>query len=321
MVSRCFALCLSIVTTNPILHIRTAVFIYVYNNTGEIDKSTWGEVDYTSLLDGIWRTIGIHSHHQQLCENYVQLAALIAKTKVGEARRTWRAIGMSTLIRPFNLWAIERVRAREKDEEKRKKLKRVEGASRIELLSEFVSRLLLEEMKEARDNTSPEQYTKILDSIRETKNKASQKEKDDFVLGIQRAVKKATALKPKAMENVRGFNRTSTMLGKIALSKLTKAKGLEHLIDAEFRARNIFTMRKFVKEFGEEASLDEITIKDKKKWIKKHEAKIISEDNTQLTLEEAEKEASDIKPLSKELNDYMRAEIGEETTTEPNMGL
>ena len=101
---------------------------------------------------------------------------------------------MSTLIRPFNLWAIERVRAREKDEEKRKKLKRVEGASRIELLSEFVSRLLLEEMKEARDNTSPEQYTKILDSIRETKNKASQKEKDDFVLGIQRAVKKETAL-------------------------------------------------------------------------------------------------------------------------------
>ena len=187
MVSRCFALCLSIVTTNPILHIRT-VFIYVYNNTGEIDKSTWGEVDYTSLLDGIWRTIGIHSHHQQLCENYVQLAALIAKTKVGEARRTWRAIGMSTLIRPFNLWAIERVRAREKDEEKRKKLKRVEGASRIELLSEFVSRLVLKEMKEARDNTAPEQYAKYVESIRKTKNKASQKEKDDFVLGIQRAV-------------------------------------------------------------------------------------------------------------------------------------
>ena len=228
---------------------------------------------------------------------------------------------MSTLIRPFNLWAIERVRAREKDEEKRKKLKRVEGASRIELLSEFVDMLVLKEMKEARDNTAPEQYTKILDSIRKTKNKASQKEKDDFVLGIQRAVKKATALKPKAMEKVRGFNRTSTMLGKIALSKLTKAKGLEHLIDAEFRARNIFTMRKFVEEFGEEASLDEITIKDKKKWIKKHEAKIISEDNTQLTLEEAEKDASDIKPLSKELKDYMRAEIGEETTTEQNMGL
>ena len=121
--------------------------------------------------------------------------------------------------------------------------------------------------------------------------------------------------------NVSSFAKLSISFGKIALSKLTKAKGLEHLIDAEFRARNIFTMRKFVEEFGEEASLDEITIKDKKKWIKRHEAKIISENNTLLTLEEAEKDASDIKPLSKELKDYMRAEIGEETTTEQNMGL
>ena len=54
-----------------------------------IDKSTWGDVDYEPLLDGIWKDIGIHSHHQQRCENYVQMSALIAKTLVGEARITW----------------------------------------------------------------------------------------------------------------------------------------------------------------------------------------------------------------------------------------
>lgn len=55
-----------------------------------IDESTWGNVDYKPLIDGIWRHIGIIPHHSQRCENYVQLAALVSKTLVGEARRTWR---------------------------------------------------------------------------------------------------------------------------------------------------------------------------------------------------------------------------------------
>ena len=48
-----------------------------YYFTGKIDKSTWGDDhDYEGLLIGIWRCIGVHSHHQQRCENHVQMAAI-----------------------------------------------------------------------------------------------------------------------------------------------------------------------------------------------------------------------------------------------------
>ena len=105
-------------------------YISLYK-TGSIDKSTWGDVDYTPFVEGIWRKVAIHAHHQQRCENYVQMAALIAKTLVGEARRTWRAIAVSTIIRRFNLWALDKVRSEEKDLEKRKKIKRVSGSKRL----------------------------------------------------------------------------------------------------------------------------------------------------------------------------------------------
>ena len=74
------------------------LFIIQYT-IGDEDRKTWEGVDYTSLVDGIWRTISIHAHHQQRCENFVQMSALIARTMVGEARRTWRAIAISATIK------------------------------------------------------------------------------------------------------------------------------------------------------------------------------------------------------------------------------
>ena len=71
--------------------------------TGSIDKSTWAGEDFEPLLNGVWQDIVIHAMHQQRCENFVQMDALIAKTLVGEARRTWLAIAVSTIIRQFNL--------------------------------------------------------------------------------------------------------------------------------------------------------------------------------------------------------------------------
>ena len=67
--------------------------------TGSIDKSTWAGEDFEPLLNGVWQDIMPHAMHQQQCENFVQMAALIAKTLVGEARRTWQAIAVSTIIR------------------------------------------------------------------------------------------------------------------------------------------------------------------------------------------------------------------------------
>ena len=53
--------------------------------------------------------IAIHSHHQQRCENFVQMLALISKTKVKEARRTQRAIAISLVIRRFNQLSLDRL--------------------------------------------------------------------------------------------------------------------------------------------------------------------------------------------------------------------
>ena len=71
--------------------------------TGSIDKSTWAGEDSEPLLNGVWQDIVIHAMHQQRCENFVQMAALIAKILVGEARRTWREIAVSTIISRFDL--------------------------------------------------------------------------------------------------------------------------------------------------------------------------------------------------------------------------
>ena len=70
----------------------------------------------------------IHPHHQQRCQNYVQIAALIAKTMVEEARRTQRAICNSTIIRPFNMQAVDELRSKIASEEAKKKITRVSGS-------------------------------------------------------------------------------------------------------------------------------------------------------------------------------------------------
>ena len=53
--------------------------------TGSIDKSSWSGEDFEPLLNGVWQDIVIHAMHQQRCENFVQMAALIAKTLVRDA--------------------------------------------------------------------------------------------------------------------------------------------------------------------------------------------------------------------------------------------
>ena len=60
----------------------------------------------------------------------MQMAALIAKTLLGEKRRTWHGIIISGIIRPINIEAIEDKRKNEADLKKREKLKRVEGFDR-----------------------------------------------------------------------------------------------------------------------------------------------------------------------------------------------
>ena len=110
--------------------------------SGSPDESTWEGVDYRPLIESVWKDIGVLPHHQQRCENYVQMAALIAKTLIGESRRTWRAILVSALIRPFNSVAVERKRNAEENEKKRANIKRVDGAYRLEHFNDYLADFL-----------------------------------------------------------------------------------------------------------------------------------------------------------------------------------
>ena len=185
-----------------------------------IDKSTWAGEDYEPLVNGIWQDIMPHAHHQQRCENYVQMAALIAKTLVKEARRTWRAIAVSTIIRRFNIQAVERKRKTEADPAKRNKITRVEGRYRIEYFSDFVGNFR-KEVGRARNQTSDERYKEIVASIAKTDNKVSADEEKAFLSEFERAVKKPTKEYQAELES--GYEQTAQMGGRVVLSFLSKA--------------------------------------------------------------------------------------------------
>lgn len=220
------------------------------------------------LHDAIWREVAIQPHHQQRCENFVQMAALIARTLVGESRRTWRAISISTLIRRFNMWALEEVKKAEKDPEKRKKIKRVRGSKRVELFTIFIKKFRIE-VERARSMIDDEQYKKIWDSIatKEVKADAAEKKrlKEEFAESVLKALKFYKA------ELVSGYDQTAAMGGKLLLSVLSGKNGFEKQIDDEVVARGITTTQGFIDKHGEDVDLNLLGIKEKKEYIKQHE--------------------------------------------------
>ena len=83
------------------------------------NTSTWNGSDYEPLLDLVHKIIVPHALHQQRCENFVQLAALVASNNTGEGRRSYRAAGLSCIVRSFNRHAAEKVNAMRKEKGKK----------------------------------------------------------------------------------------------------------------------------------------------------------------------------------------------------------
>ena len=78
------------------------------------------------------------------------------------------------------------------------------------------------------------------------------------------------------------------------------------MIDAELEARQITTqMKDFVQEYDENTDLATISINDKKKYIKLNEARRMVHENEMLTVEDALKKATKIKPVSTLLLDFL----------------
>lgn len=183
-------------------------------------KSTWGTnandvpYDFKTLQNAIWDEIAIHPSHQQRCEQYVQLAALVAKTNVSEKRRTVLAIILSSIIRPFHAWAKEQL-----EERFGKAPRRVEGAIRGELLIVYMQ-LFSEKVRKARRRVTDEKFKEIMDILtnkgRKTSSIARKQKLDAFVRGLERRRKKNKAEQPTGV-----VDQSVLMTGGIVFKYLT----------------------------------------------------------------------------------------------------
>jgi hypothetical protein len=70
-------------------------------------KATQANEKYKPMVLNVTHQICIHSSHQQLCKNYVQLCGILPLTGVGEVRRTCCAIMNSVINWRFNLWVLQ----------------------------------------------------------------------------------------------------------------------------------------------------------------------------------------------------------------------
>ena len=186
------------------------------------DKDTWGDHDYSPLRKAVLSEICIHSIHQQRCENYVQLAALISKTNVGEVRRTARTIIISTIHRIFNKEAMDELARRVADpnqKEKAKKARRVEGRLRIELLIDNLNKFTTK-VNRARQVAGVEKCKEIYDRITGKKFKMSETDRKNKIQKFKENIKKKrTEVKA---EMAAGVDVTPTMDGGVLLRILTK---------------------------------------------------------------------------------------------------
>ena len=215
------------------------------------------------------------------------MAAIISKTLVEEARRTWRAIGNSTIIRPFNMQAVEELRKEVDNEEAKKKIVRVSGSKRIKAFRNFLM-LFRDKVSSAMAHLNEEQYKTIYATIEKKHNKRSAAEQRELEEGFAKSVKKQGRVY--AAELVTGFEQTALMGGKVKLAALKKSEGHEPIVNDEMISRKITTeMDEFIAEYGEEVDLKTVPWLQKKAFLKLHEAKREVSKNDKLTLEDAKK--------------------------------
>ena len=243
------------------------------------------------------------------------MAALIAKTLVGEVRRTWRAIAISTIIRRFNQWAVNKLREKESDKTKRDKIKRVSEGKRVAMFSEFMDGFL-KDAREARDATTPAEYMMVFKCIEKADKKVSAQELKKLKDGFEKGLQSSAFFNPYAAELVSGYKLTAAMNGSIKFSTLRKNKknkndpnerpGDEPILNAELEARNVTEqMKDFIEEFGEGVDLKDVLWTKKKYYLKLHEVRENMCGNTMLNQDEAMKKCTEFKPQSKEAKDLL----------------
>ena len=85
----------------------------------------------------------------------------------------------------------------------------------------------------------------------------------------------------------------------------TKTNGFEEVIDCKIRVQKILEDDKFIKQYGEDADLEEISITSKMIFLKTHEARRLTRKNISKSKDEAMKATNSIEPFCKEMKDVL----------------
>jgi hypothetical protein len=136
--------------------------------------------------------------------------------------------------------------------------RKVEGAVRVELFSQWIDRQV-KEIEQAHEFLGEERMRRIVKNLSDAKNKISSTDNDDKLEGFKTA---AGAKKNRKVQSKHFADLTPWMDGSIILSYLTKKDGARPFLMAEIRQRNVKLPKPAKK-------VSEMTDKEKKKHQQK----------------------------------------------------
>ena len=159
----------------------------------------------------------------------------------------------------------------------------------MKLFNRFVT-AFVREVRKARLEIDDAKYKELRQSIATRKSKRSKVKVKLMADEFERSVKDAFTDIYVGI-NKRGYEQTVFMGGRVLIRILTRTNNLERELDCEMIARKIPTdMKEFTEEYGlGNAVLKEMSILDKRKMLKLHEAQLLAKENANMTLEEAKK--------------------------------
>jgi hypothetical protein len=206
------------------------------------DRTMWPEgKNYEPLHDLIMSEVVLLASHQQRIENYLQMAAHLSQTGIGESRCSWRAICNVAIMQPFNQHALEKAKAKKATAAEKDKVKRVKGRQLLEYLSEYETNFL-DDCDAAYAELDEAKTKKIKSELRNKENKASAVQNNATIKKISKTIN-AKRKNPKGMTktgiDVPAGVGGAVMMKYIAYTHMDGKDNANRILRAELKVRKI----------------------------------------------------------------------------------
>ena len=254
------------------------------------DKSTWGDGDYTELLNTVVSQILPHMVNNQRMERSVQAFNIVSKNNKGEARISAECMLFNMIKYPFNEHCLATLKAKQDTEEDKAKLSRARGVHRVSQMCPFIIYGIFAQLDIALTRIPLEEQKRIILEMGSTDSKASQEELEKQMAEYTAAI--AGERKNKAGENKPlDMHVPAAMGGAVLVSKIQRGKGHDRHVQAEFNERGLVLAK----------PVTDMNWDDVKKILKKDEYDKMENRPQQIKQEEDIKEIVPRSDLMKEL--------------------